>query len=529
MKQLNKTSPLYAGIAISNEPFAVIDIGSTAIRMLIAKTEKNGRLKTLHYAQESSKLGHDTFTSGSIRRSTTEECVTIINNFLLMMPDYGITNAKQIRTIATSALREATNRDTVIDRIYSACGTIVEIIEEIDAARFTYLSFHEFLKHREALGAGNLFLVEMGGSSTEVLFIKDGKVRFSSNFALGSFRLSEMLDRNNTPADQQWQIIDRQIDQTIHKILKTIGKPDNLKIILLGSDARVAAGTLSPNWEKQRLITLSSRQLAKHSEKIIRPTDAKQPPPTPGARQFSLDTTAPALRLYCKLAEALNRKEVFISDISMRHGVLIEMAGRHLLVDALSEQVLEPALEIGKKYRFEENHARQVAALSGELFDELQNEHKLTRWHRLLLTVAALLHDTGLFVSTRSHHKHSMYLIRNSDLFGLSSADILIVALIARYHRRSSPKPEHEGFRDISSADKLVVKKLAAILRIADALDNSHYQRVLKLRFERTSDEFTILANELTDVTIEQVAIREKGSLFEDVYGLKPRIRTRKK
>ena len=184
------------------------------------------------------------------------------------------------------------------------------------------------------------------------------------------------------------------------------------------------------------------------------------------------------------------------------------------------EQVLHSAVELGHRYQFDEQHARQVAQLSCTLYRALQDEHGLERRYETILHVAALLHELGNFVSDRMHHKHSMYLILHSELFGVSSRDRTLIALIARYHRKSTPKSDHEVFSSLPLEQRTIVSKLAAILRVADALDRGHNRRMRDIRCRVRRDELLIQIPDVDDLSLENLALKEKGGMFEEVYGL---------
>lgn len=180
---------------------------------------------------------------------------------------------------------------------------------------------------------------------------------------------------------------------------------------------------------------------------------------------------------------------------------------------------------LGRKYGYEEKHATHVADLSTRLFEELQAEHELPPRYELLLRVAALLHEIGLYVANQSHHKHSLYLIMHSDLFGLSRRDTLLVALIARYHRRAAPKMTHPEYAALPQHERLNVSKLAALLRVADALDQNHMQQVRDVAFRRERGRLIVLVGGLEDLTLERLAVRQKGELFADIYGMSVELR----
>jgi exopolyphosphatase/guanosine-5'-triphosphate,3'-diphosphate pyrophosphatase len=206
----------------------------------------------------------------------------------------------------------------------------------------------------------------------------------------------------------------------------------------------------------------------------------------------------------------------------------MEMAGGGAWTDEFKQKILWSAAEVGHKFRFDEAHSLHVTELARTLFHALEGEHMLGPRHELLMTVAAVLHDVGLFISSSNHHKHSMYLIQNSELFGLSAGDVFLVSQIARYHRRASPKPSHLDYMALPREDRLAVSQMAAILRVADALDLSHSQRIHDLSGHREEDRFVIGIPDVEDFSLEQMALKQKGPLFEDVYGMSVLLRKRR-
>jgi exopolyphosphatase/guanosine-5'-triphosphate,3'-diphosphate pyrophosphatase len=165
-----------------------------------------------------------------------------------------------------------------------------------------------------------------------------------------------------------------------------------------------------------------------------------------------------------------------------------------------------------------------VADLAASIFDAIVSEHGLTPRHRLLLRAAAVLHEIGGFVSSRAHHKHSGYLISNSELFGLRREELMTVALVARYHRRSVPMPTHVEYMSLPREQRIVVSKLSAILRVADCLDRGRAQQARDLRFERSGGDLVIYVRGAGDLNLERRALDLKADLFQDIYGLRVRL-----
>jgi exopolyphosphatase/guanosine-5'-triphosphate,3'-diphosphate pyrophosphatase len=180
---------------------------------------------------------------------------------------------------------------------------------------------------------------------------------------------------------------------------------------------------------------------------------------------------------------------------------------------------------LGRKFNFDEAHSMRVAHLCRQLFRALQEDHHLEPRYEVILYIAAVLHEIGLFISNASHHKHSLYIINNSEIFGLSRKDVRLVALVARYHRRASPKPNHPYYATLDRESRVVVAKLAAILRVADALERSHSRRISEIRCKREPGRLVITVPKVDDLSLEQLALAQKGSLFEETFGLKVLLR----
>ena len=231
------------------------------------------------------------------------------------------------------------------------------------------------------------------------------------------------------------------------------------------------------------------------------------------------ETLGPALLAYGLLTEQLGLKWIYVTTLTMRDGVLAEMARPNVWEGGFTRQIIHSAMHLAQRYQVDLPHAEHVAKLARKLFAFLRDEHGLDARYGLILTLAALLHEVGMFVSNMSHHKHSYYLIANSDIFGLGTHSIELVAQVARYHRRAEPKATHEPYNRLRRDDRIAVSKLAAILRIADALERTHTQRVARIDFARSEDALLVTVHGLADISCEQMALAEKSNLFEQIFG----------
>jgi exopolyphosphatase/guanosine-5'-triphosphate,3'-diphosphate pyrophosphatase len=499
---------------------AVIDIGTASIRMAIGEIAGDGNVRTLENLSQSVNLGRDTFTRGAISKKTIEDCVKVLKSYRRVLREYEITRSDQIRVVATSAVREASNRLAFMDRVYIATGLEVEALDEAEVNRVTFLGVQPFLAQRKRSLETRTLITEVGGGSTELLVVKDSDVIFSHVYRLGSLRLRKTLEAYRAPAGKTRNIMETQIHRTIDEIVEHVSPTEGpLELMAMGGDVRFAAHTINPDWDMQQLARVPISQLEKLTDRILGMTEDQL------VRKFDLtfpeaETVGPALLANVLLARELGLKEILVTSLTLRDGLLREMATRTSWTAEFSQQIIRSAIDLGRRYEFDEAHAVHVAHLSQLLFEQLRDEHQLDARYEIILYVAALLHEIGLFVSTHSSHKHAMYLIRNSELFGLSRKDHLLAALVARYHRRASPQPTHEGYNTLERHDRVAVVQLAAMLRVAIALDDSRSQRIHDLHCQIENNRLVISIPMVEDLSLEQLALKQNGMLFEETFGM---------
>jgi exopolyphosphatase/guanosine-5'-triphosphate,3'-diphosphate pyrophosphatase len=498
---------------------AVVDIGATSIRMAIAELGDAGRARLLTTLSQAVSLGKDTFTRGVIEKSTIEECVRVLKSYKRILHEHRIERPEQLRCVATSAVREALNRLAFVDRIYSATGISVAPLDEAEVNRITYHAVQPLLRTDESLAGKNVIVTEVGGGSTELLLVKDADVVFAHTYRLGSLRLREMLEAYRAPQAMSRKLMETHIQRVVDQIQQQESLSAVQEIVGLGGDLRFAAKQLIPDWKPEQVVRLPRARLEQLTDTVLSMNEDKL------VHRYHITfpdagTLGPALLAYVHLCRTFHIDQIVVANVSLRDGVLTEMATRGAWSEDFVNQVIRSAVDLGRKFEFDEPHARHIVKLCKILFQNLRDEHRLEPRYELLLSVAALLHEIGLYVSTGSYHKHTMYLINNSELFGLSRNDVMLVALTARYHRRSSPKPNHPIYASLDRDQRIAVAKMAALLRLADALDASHNQRFHELRLAREGGRLVVSIPQVDDLSLEQLALKQSGSLFEETYGL---------
>jgi exopolyphosphatase/guanosine-5'-triphosphate,3'-diphosphate pyrophosphatase len=293
--------------------------------------------------------------------------------------------------------------------------------------------------------------------------------------------------------------------------------------ITLGGDARFAAAQVAgKDVPEKSFLTVAKEPFLALCEQIMG-YDAEALVERFRLPVMEAETLVPALLAVRELLLETQAGELIVPDASLRGGLLLDMdRGEEAQgIEDLSRQVLLSAEALGEKYRYDAKHGKQVAHLATRLFDELKSEHGLSRRDRLLLEVAALLHDVGIYVNLRGHHKHSQYLLSVSEIFGLARDDMAVVANVARYHRRATPNKSHLPYMALDSDTRVTVNKLAAILRVANALDADHLQKVRDVHVVREDEGWALEVEGAGDLTMERLAALARSDHMTEVFGRK--------
>ena len=499
-----------------------IDVGSNAIRMVVAEVLPDGRIEVLEQLHRAVRLGQDTFRRGRLGVQTQRAAVAVLRDYRQLLSLYQV---ELVRAVATSAVREANNADTFLDRVFMATDLHLEVIGTSEESRLTVSAVCQGVGDALGINRDETLITDVGGGSTLLTVLNDGEIANAESLRLGSIRLQEMLSTSNEPPRRSAELLRYRISTMISTVKRSLSLGDVRSFVAVGGDARFAAREIGQPTASADLYTVEAAQFDKLVGRCTRHT-AEELAKRHGLSFAEAETLNPALLVYQILLHQTRVRQMIISHVSMRDGLLLELA-REVTGqqdEALLKGVIHSATAVAEKYHIDLRHGQNVAELAVRLFDLLVAEHRLGARHRLLLHVAGLLHEMGGYVSNRAHHKHSYYLITNSEIFGLNREEITIVAHIARYHRRSSPKPSHVEYVALPRETRVVVNKLAAILRVADALSRGHVERTSDLRFERQGDELTVYVPGVADLTLEQRAIATKGNLFEDVYGMRIRL-----
>jgi exopolyphosphatase/guanosine-5'-triphosphate,3'-diphosphate pyrophosphatase len=504
----------------STEIVAVIDVGSSGLRLLIAQGSEPNEWDVLESADQPLALGREVFRKGSIDPGTINRAVEIFKGFVELMAPYGV---KRIVAIGTSALRESENREIFINRVMLQTGIEIRVIDGVEANQLTWLAVRESISESETgFKRHNSLIIEVGAGNTDLMILRHGKITSSHALPIGTLRFLQQLDdRYYGNIGNSREIFRVHTYRTVRGMAHELGLDRVSKLVAVGSDARLAAARLGrPITDELSVIKRTDFRDFMEEIESFSPDEIVARLDLPWNEAELL---YPALVIFNTFIESTRADEILVPSASIRQGLLVNYAaGRNKLKEIFGTQVLSGSRNLARHYQADLKHAEFVRKQALLIYDTLNAELGLTSYYRLFLEVAAILHDVGSYIGGTSHHKHGQYVIQNSDIFGLSAADKELVAHIVRYHRRAKPQPSHEFYMALNRNDRVVVQKLASLLRVAEALDRSHTQQITISRLNIKKDRLLIHTPYSGDLSIEESGLVEKGNLLEEVFGLRP-------
>jgi exopolyphosphatase / guanosine-5'-triphosphate,3'-diphosphate pyrophosphatase len=501
---------------------ASIDIGSNAIRFTAAEFRGARNFVVLESLRVSVRLGHGAFLTNRLEPELIAQALEALVGFRRRMDALGI---EHHRAVATSAVRESENGGELIARAEADAAIRIEPITGVEEGRLVWLA----IRARVELSTGRWLLVDLGGGSLEVTLAESERRLWTRSLPVGTVRMLERVEKEWQMEDEGPERSARQrleeyaagvladLPQTglVQGVLATGGNAEALADLSgLPSDEK-GVRRLEGAWLRETVDRLESLTLEERISRL-------------GLRPDRADIIFPAAIVYARLAAGAGVEELIVPGVGLKEGVLLDLVddlvGHEAHEAAAAHEVDEGALALGRRYRFDETHARQVTRFSLQLFDELREVHGLVGQDRRILLAAAMLHDSGKLIENRRHHKHSSYLIRNAELPGLASEEIELAALVARYHRGPTPKKEHDRYGALEKPDRKRVKKLSALLRVGDGLDQHHGQEIELLQVGLEADEITLHVRVAGGKSLEDWVFTRKNKLFEKVFDRRLRM-----
>ena len=492
---------------------ATIHLGASSISMLVFEREDPSRI--IEFLEQPFPLARDVFSEGRVGRTTTERAVTVLRGYLEGLAELGLGPKDLSRIVATNILSEAEGFEIFLNRLQIACGLEVEILDDGEMTRLIYLKTRRRIRETPSMKRRTTLVTHVGPGNTRVILFRKGRIVRYTSYRLGTHRAAEALDEVDADGPELLRLIREHTSGHIGQMLFDYEGEEIEDLGAIGYEIQLLTPFL-PARDESRVNLKSVGKLSREASGMSRDDRV---------RNYQLDyhtaeAVIPALEINVAIAEAFDLKGLRIPGSDFERGLLADLPVSSQLSSGFWSEVVRSARIIAKKYKSHGKHGDHIAFLCARIFEQTRDLHQLDDYDGQLLEIAAILHEVGGFVSPKAHHKHSQYLIENSEIFGLARHDVQIVALIARYHRHSGPRLTHPAYAALSTRDRIRVSKLAAILRVADALERTHTQRISDVNVSLENSRIVLGLVGVTDAAVERLALVSKGDLFHDVFGL---------
>lgn len=496
---------------------AAIDIGTNSFHLVVARTTSSVAFEIISKEKEVVRLGSG---SGDMKTLATEAIDRGIDALVRFRQIAEIADAP-IRAIATSAVREADNREAFLGRAREEAGIEVEVVTGAEEARLIHLGVLQDVPAADV----RLLLIDIGGGSTEFVVGEGTEVLEARSLKLGAIRLTDRFFADEPITSGQVKRCRTHIRAYLGPVIREVERHGfEIAIGSSGTILNLAEMVRQRRGESGRMVsntTFSRKELRKVVDKLVSADTAKQRLKVPGLDAGRVDIIVAGAILLDEAFEALGIEEMTVSDYALREGLVLDTLQRcsssaTVIGEGTADIRSRSVLRLSELCPEERGHADQARRLALALFDGTAEIHHLGKEERELLAAAALLSNVGIAISHDRHHRHSYYIIRNAEhLRGFTQREVELIAQVARYHRKSAPKGKHEAFAALSSKDQAVVCTLAGILRIAIALDRTHEEIVTEVKAQLSPDGVVIRLAVAGDPSLELYTAEERKGLFE--------------
>jgi len=505
-------------IAAGHRRVAAIDIGSNSIRQIVADVSSDGTIQVVDEMKAAPRLAAGLSTTGALSDTSIHLAIEALERMATLARQLG---AERIDSVATSAVRDATNASAFLAEIQRRTGLRVRVLDGDEEAR---LSFRSAVAHFD-MGVGRTVVVDIGGGSLEFALSAEGVIERLSSFPFGAIRLTEDYLQSGVTSKRV-----RKLRRAVRRgIRDELPRRDWRGAQLIGSGGTFT-NLAGIHLARQGIITAQSVHAAhiprsdlEHILDTLVDMTPDERRATPGLNPERADIIVAGIAVAAEVLRRIEARELVVSRYGIREGLLLEAARVAPTIADPGDARARSVNDFAERCHVEQPHSSHVRKLALTLFDALGERLGCSREDRGVLADAALLHDCGYHISYERHHKHSYHLILHADLLGLSPTDQVVIANVARYHRGASPKREHRNFGTLDKTLRRRIRRLSALLRIADGFDRGHVSAVsdLKIRWVQRAIRITPVAvNARTGMRLEMWGANRKSELLAEVAGV---------
>lgn len=504
---------------------AAIDIGTNSVHMIVVRVRPDLSFEVIDREKAMVRLGAGGLDGKALTTEAMNAALQALSKFKRLAESHQVDH---IVAAATSATREARNGGEFLARIVRETRIRPRVITGPEEARLIHLA----AVYGVDVGSARAVVIDVGGGSVEITLGTAASIQLARSFKIGAIRLTERFVKSDPLTDRDERKLSKfilgEIDRHCEQIAvagfdRVIGTSGT--ILSLGAVATtLARGTPPAELRNLRVAAKHVRRLRKE----VVAMDLEQRLAMPALDPRRADLIVAGSVLVDLILQRLGATELTLCDLALREGLVLDFIRRNRRQIAKSNQIPDvrrrSAVELAERCNYYAEHAQQVGRLALAIFDQTRAIHGLTDAEREWLEYAALLHDIGAHISFARHHHHSYYLIKNGDLRGFQPQEIDVIALVARYHRRGTPKKTHGEYAQLPAPTRRTVRALASILRVAESLERSHSQLIsrLELRDEGTDMRMQLYTTE--DAELEVWATHRHLQPFERLVGKPVRI-----
>lgn len=504
---------------------AAIDVGTNSFHMVIASVSTRGVLRIHARNKEMVRLGSSGGDMKRLAPDAMERGVATMKRFAAEARQHGA----HIRAVATSAVREALNKEEFVHRVQEETGVEIEVIPGVEEGRLIYVG----ALHALPILAKRTFVIDIGGGSTETVIGYQGEATYVDSAKLGHIRMTKRFFPDPTITDEQVDACRKAIRGEWATVFQShIAYGFEHAVGCSGTIMAVAAMALARTNkrlpESMNAMRVERRDILDVVESIVQARTQEARLALPGMDPKRADVITGGALILEQAILGLNINELTISGYALREGIVFDTVQKQRDIDEyhhLSHLRYQSVDHLCDLYRVRRRHAEHVKNLCLRLFDDLRALHRFGDRERELLEASALLHDVGYHIAADQHHKHSEYIIRNSAMPGFTNDEAELIAAVARYHRKSHPKKKHPTFAALSADEQRLVRVLSSILRIGEGLDRRQQQVVQTVRANVSAgsiDLFLVAPSSVPD--IELWGAERRKELLEETFGRKVRL-----
>jgi exopolyphosphatase/guanosine-5'-triphosphate,3'-diphosphate pyrophosphatase len=497
---------------------AAIDIGTNSVHMIVVRVRADLSFEIIDREKAMVRLGAGGLDGRALTAESMSSALQALTTFKRLAESHGV---DQILAVATSAVREAENGGPFLKRIERETGIRSQVITGGEEARL----IHQAAVYGVDVGGGRAVVVDIGGGSVEITLGTATSIQLARSFKIGVIRLTERFVKSDPLSERDERRLEKfilgEIDRHCGQITETgfdrvIGTSGT--ILSMGVMAATAARGTPP--DEIRNLRISAKDI-RRLRKEVTDLDLGSRLRTPGLDPRRADLVVAGSVLLDTILRRLDAPEMTLCDLALREGLILDYVRRnqkHIAkIDNIPDVRRRSTLELAERCNYFSAHAQHVVRLALAIFDQTRAQHGMTDHEREWLEYAALMHDLGVHISYARHHRHSYYLIKHGDLRGFEPDEIDVIALVARYHRRGTPKKTHEEFARLSPRLRRSVRILASILRVAESLDRSHAQVISALELRDRGEDLLLQLRTSGDAELEVWATNRHLGPFQKI------------